>query len=269
MKAVLKLTAFVFAAVTVQWAAPLPVAAATASQIVPHKALYRLSLKGAPGSNDVAAVGGQMAFEWRDACDGWAINQRNLMILESAEGLTRSVDSTMTTWESKDGASFRFIVNKDYGAGGAEALAGRAQRDASGAATASFTAPGEVEMELPSDVMFPSQHSIALLGKIAAGEKFFSASLFDGSEFEPAGFVSAAIGLEVVPEGEEEPLISGPYWPVRLAFYGPENKTESPDYELAVDLHQNGIARRLEIHFKEFAVDVVLQRLERLQPGDC
>lgn len=97
MKAVLKLTAFVFAAVAVQWAAPLPVAAATASQIVPHKALYRLSLKGAPGSNDVAAVGGQMAFEWRDACDGWAINQRNLMILESAEGLTRSVDSTMTT----------------------------------------------------------------------------------------------------------------------------------------------------------------------------
>ena len=269
MKPVLKLTALIFAAIAVQWAVPLPVVAASVSQLVPHKALYRLSLKGAPGTNDVAAVGGQMAFEWRDACDGWAINQRNLMILESAEGMRSSVDSTMTTWEAKDGSSFRFIVNKDFGAGGGEALEGRAQRSPSGSATANFTAPGEVEMELPADVMFPSQHTIALLKKMAAGEKFFSASLFDGSEFEPAGFVSAAIGLEIVPDGEEEPLISGPYWPVRLAFYGPENKTESPDYELAVDLHENGIARRLEIHFKEFTVDVALQRLERLPPGGC
>ncbi|WP_323797488.1 EipB family protein [Nisaea sp.] len=269
MKSVLKLTALIFAAIAVQSAMPIPVAAASVSQLVPHKALYRLSLKGVPGTNDVAAVGGQMAFEWRDACDGWAINQRNLMILESAEGMRSSVDSTMTTWEAKDGSSFRFIVNKDFGAGGGEALEGRAQRSPSGSATANFTAPGEVEMELPADVMFPSQHTIALLKKMAAGEKFFSASLFDGSEFEPAGFVSAAIGLEIVPEGEEEPLISGPYWPVRLAFYGPENKTESPDYELAVDLHENGIARRLEIHFKEFTVDVALQRLERLPPGSC
>ncbi|MEP0477990.1 DUF1849 family protein [Nisaea sp.] len=269
LKSILKLTALVIAIVAMQWVTPLSPAAASASQIVPHKALYGLSLKGAPGGNDVVAVGGQMAFEWRDACDGWAINQRNLMILQSAAGLRRSVDSTMTTWEAKDGSSFRFIVNKDFGAGGGEALEGKVQRAPSGSATASFTAPGEVDVELPVDVMFPSQHTIALLNKIAAGEKFFSAALFDGSEFEPAGFVSAAIGLEVVPAGEEELLIAGPYWPVRLAFYGPENETESPDYELAVDLHQNGIARRLEIHFKEFTVDVALQRLERLQPGDC
>ena len=270
LKPVLKLTALLFGVVAaMQMPGPMPASAAAVGQIVPHKALYRLSLKGTPGGTDVVAVGGKMAFEWRDTCDGWAINQRNLMILEKAEGLTHSVDSTMTTWEAKDGSSFRFIVDKDFGAGGGEALEGLAQRSSSGSVTAGFTEPEQVEMELPSDVMFPSQHTIALLEKIANGEKFFSASLFDGSEFEPAGFVSAAIGLKVVPQGEEDPLISGPYWPVRLAFYGPENKTESPDYELAVDLHENGIARRLEIHFKEFTVNVALERLERFKPGGC
>lgn len=269
MKSALKLIALVLAVVAAPGTAPIPVAAASVNQLVPHKALYRLSLKGSSGTNDVSAVGGQMAFEWRDACDGWAINQRNLMLLESAEGVMRSVDSRMTTWEAKDGSSFRFIVDKHFGAGGGEILEGRAQRTGTGTVIARFTAPSEVEMDLPADVMFPSQHTLALLDSIAAGEKFFAASLFDGSEFEPAGFVSAAIGLKIVPEGEAEPLISGPYWPVRLAFFGPENKTESPDYELAVDLHENGIARRLEIHFKDFTVDVALQRLERFQPGGC
>lgn len=267
MKPTLKLAGLLFVAGAIHLVASFPVDAV--SQISPHKALYSLSLKGMPGGNDVVAVGGQMSFEWRDTCDGWAINQRNLMILESAEGLRRSVDSTMTTWEAKDGAAFRFIVNKDYGAGGSEVLEGRAERAPTGKATASFTEPADVEVELPSDVMFPSQHTIALLDKMVAGEKFFSASLFDGSEFEPAGFVSAAIGTKTFPEGEQQDLISGPYWPVRLAFYGPENKTESPDYELTVDLHANGVARRLEIHFQEFTVDVALQRLERFAPAGC
>ena len=177
MKPALKLITLVLAVLTAHSAAPFPAAAASVSQLVPHKALYRLSLKGSSGTNDVSAVGGQMAFEWRDTCDGWAINQRNLMLLESAEGVMRSVDSRMTTWEAKDGSSFRFIVDKDYGAGGGEIVEGRAQRTETGAVTARFTSPSEVAMDLPADVMFPSQHTLALLDSIAAGEKFFAATL--------------------------------------------------------------------------------------------
>ena len=269
LRVIVRLTALAFVAVALQWTGLAPAVAATAIQIVPHKALYRLSLKGASRNNGVSAVGGKMAFELRDACDGWAVNQRNLMLLENAQGFTRRVGSSMTTWEANDGSAFRFIVNKDYRAGGDEVFAGRAERDPSGAAMAIFTAPDEVEIKLPVDVMFPVQHTIALLERIAVGEKFFSVPLFDGSELEAAGFVSAAIGLETVPEAAEGPLISGPYWPVRLAFFRPENNIGIPDYELAVDLHENGIARRLEIHFEEFTVDVSLQQLERLERVGC
>ena len=269
MKAIVRLIALAFVAVAVEWAIAAPVGAATAIQIIPHKALYQLSLKGPPRNSDVSAVGGRMAFELRDTCDGWAVNQRNLMILESAEGLIRRVNSRLTTWEANDGSAFRFIVTKDYGAGGGEVFEGKAERGPSGAAMAIFTRPGEVEIKLPVDVMFPIQHTIALLERIAAGDKFFSVPLFDGSELEPAGFISAAIGLETVPEAAAWPLISGPYWPVRLAFFGPENDTGTPDYELAVDLHENGIARRLEIHFDKFTVNVSLQRLERLETVGC
>ena len=171
MKTIARLIALAFIAVAVEWAVAAPVVAAMEIQIVPHKALYQLSLKGAPRNSDVSAVGGKMAFELRDTCDGWAINQRNLMILESVEGLTRRVGSRLTTWEANDGSAFRFIVNKDYGTGGGEVFEGKAERDPSGAAKAIFTTPGEVGIKLPADVMFPIQHTIALLERIATGEK--------------------------------------------------------------------------------------------------
>lgn len=243
--------------------------AGIADRLVPHKALYKLSLKGRSANTEIVGVGGQMSFEWGDTCDGWAINQRNLMILQSAEGGERSVDSVMSTWEAKDGSSFRFIVNKDFGAGGTETIEGRAFRGDAGAVVAEFSKPEEMRMELSGDVLFPSQHTLQLLDRLEAGDTFFSAPLFDGSEFEPASFVSAAIGRKKVPEAAEDPLLSGPYWPVRLAFYSPENREEIPDYELSVDLHPNGIARRLVIQFKEFSVDVTLQRLERLPASGC
>lgn len=250
----------------------LPVAGAEAGmadRLVPHKALYKLSLKSTAANTEIVGVGGQMSFEWRNECDGWAINQRNLMILQSAEGGVRSVDSVMSTWEAKDGSSFRFIVKKEFNGSSGETIEGRAVRAADGSVTAAFSEPEATTMDLPAEVLFPSQHTFLLLEKVVAGEKFFSAPLFDGSEFEPESFVSAAIGREKSAEEEKEPLLSGAYWPVRLAFYGPGNSEEIPDYELSVDLLANGIARRLEIHFKEFTVDVTLQRFERLAPAGC
>ncbi|MBO6562775.1 MAG: cell envelope integrity EipB family protein [Nisaea sp.] len=243
--------------------------AGAADLLVPHKALYKLSLKSTAANTEIVGVGGQMSFEWRNECDGWAINQRNLMVLQSAEGGERSVDSVMSTWEAKDGSSFRFIVKKEFDGSSGETIEGRAVRAADGSVTAGFSEPEAVTMDLPAEVLFPSQHTFLLLDKIAAGEKFFSAPLFDGSEFEPASFVSAAIGREKTAEGGDDPLLAGTYWPVRLAFYGPENNAETPDYELSVDLLANGIARHLVIHFKEFTVDVTLQRLERLAPAGC
>lgn len=243
--------------------------AGAADRLVPHKALYKLSLKSTAANTEIVGVGGQMSFEWRNACDGWAINQRNLMILQNAEGGMRSVDSVMSTWEAMDGSSFRFIVKKEFDGNSGETIEGRAVRAADGTVTAAFSEPEAATMDLPAEVLFPSQHTFQLLDRIAAGEKFFSAPLFDGSEFEPASFVSAAIGREKSAVDDGEPLLSGTYWPVRLAFYGPENNEETPDYELSVDLLANGIARHLEIHFKDFTVDVTLQRLERLAPAGC
>ncbi|WP_420404092.1 EipB family protein [Nisaea sp.] len=269
MDAVLKKA---FALGTVLAGLVLPIAGAeagAADRLVPHKALYKLSLKSTASNTEIVGVGGQMSFEWRDECDGWAINQRNLMILQSAEGGVRSVDSLMSTWEAKDGSSFRFIVKKEFDGNGGEIIEGRAVRAGDGSVVAAFSEPENKTMDLPAEVLFPSQHTFLLLDRIAAGAKFFSAPLFDGSEFEPASFVSAAIGRKKSAEGEKDPLISGAYWPVRLAFYGPESSEETPDYELSVDLLANGIARRLEIHFKDFAVDVTLQRLERLAATGC
>ncbi|UUX50931.1 cell envelope integrity EipB family protein [Nisaea acidiphila] len=269
MKAISKAAIAIAAALIAGFAPTGQAEAGAAERIVPHKALYKLSLKRSAGNSDIVGVGGQMSFEWRDSCDGWTVNQRNLMILQSVEGSFRSVDSVMSTWEAKDGSSYRFLVNKDFGEGGKETIEGKAVRTSSGTVAVAFSKPESVSMELPADIIFPSAHTLRLLDSVLTGEKLYSASLFDGSEFEAESFVSAAIGRKKIAELGDDPLLSGSYWPLRLAFFGPGNSSEAPDYELTVQLHANGIARGLEIHFDDFTVDVTLQRLEKLPDGGC
>src|SRR3546814_9495722 len=53
---------------------PWPVAAATPSAgIQAHRALYKVSLARATSASEIIDVRGRMGFEWRDDCDGWAI----------------------------------------------------------------------------------------------------------------------------------------------------------------------------------------------------
>lgn len=256
-------------AILVALASPVrAVDASAASRFVPHRAIYELSLKRASANSDVVQVAGKMAFEWKDTCDGWSVQQRYLMILYGVEGAERSVDSQLSTWEAKDGSSYRFFVKKDYG-GEAEQIEGRAIKAADGSVSASFTRPEASEMPLKAGTLFPTEHTFALLDAIGAGKKFFAAPIFDGGEFEAQSEVSAVVGRRTEPKGEKDALIAGPYWPVRLAFFGPDSKVAEPDYELGLDLHDNGIARALALHFKEFAVDIRLTHLEALERPQC
>ena len=65
-------------AVAVFLAVPL---AAGAGTVMPHRALYDLSLASTRASGGVVGVDGRMMFQWGDSCDGWTIEQRYRMRL--------------------------------------------------------------------------------------------------------------------------------------------------------------------------------------------
>jgi len=266
-RAILSLTALVL----IGTAGPA-VAAPPAERITPHRALYNVALVGTSSSSEIVDVRGRMGFEWRDDCEGWAIEQRYLMAFSRASGEGYEIRSTYTTWESKAGDNYRFIVERLRG-GGTERLEGRAVMPlplGSGAGKAVFTAPSHEEILLQPDTMMPTEHTIQLIAAARDGRRFFRATVFDGSEVEAGSLVSAVIGpARTEPAPIEHPALTGAYWPIRLAFFDVGEVASAPNFEMSVDLLANGIARRLVLDYADFRVAMTLEKLETLDSKAC
>lgn len=247
-------------------------AASPAVGIQAHRALYKVSLARAATSSEIIDVRGRMGFEWRDDCDGWAIEQRYLMSFSRASGDGYEISSQYTTWESKAGDVYRFIIDRERG-GGSEHIEGRAVMPlplGSGAGKATFTSPSREEFLLSADTLMPTEHTLRLISEARKGRRFFRATVFDGSEVEAGSLVSAVVGApKSGPTPLDHPALAGEFWPVRLAFFKPGQAESSPDFEMSVDLLANGIARRMLLDYGDIRVAMTLERLETLDNRAC
>ena len=249
-----------------------PVAASTVA-VQPHRALYSVSLESAGASSDVIGVSGRMAFEWRDDCDGWAVEQRYIMDFARADGEGFALQSQYTTWESKSGDFYRFVVERVRG-DEVDRVEGRATIPlplGSEPGTATFSSPEEIELDLASDTLFPSLHTARLLEAAVAGDRFLRATVFDGSEVELPYLISGVIGdKRDDPAPVDAALAQGAYWPVRLAWFPSDGGGAEPDFEMTVELLNNGIARGLTVDYGDFSVRMELEKLEGLSaPERC
>jgi hypothetical protein len=250
----------------------------TAISIAPHRAIYTMTLASAKNGSNITGVTGRMLFEWADACDGWAVQQHLQLHFIYAEGDESDVNSTVISWESKDGKLYNFNVRRMVNGKETENYRGRAVMGEHGG-SGKYTIPKDKkDAELPAGTLFPSAHTVLILGKAEAGnEKLFTRRVFDGSDEEGQADVSAFIGArqEQKLEGEQNsalrdnPLLATPFWPVRLAFFSPKTETGEPDYEMNLVMHANGIARSMLIDYGDFAVSGVLSSLEAIPAQGC
>lgn len=247
-------------------------ARAASAGIVAHRALYKVSLAGTTSSSEIIDVNGRMGFEWRDDCDGWAIEQRYLMSFTRASGDGYDISSKYTTWESKAGDVYRFIIERERG-GGSERIRGSAALPlplGTGDGKATFSDPKPEEILLDSDTLMPTEHTLRLLAEARQGRRFFRATVFDGSEVEAGSLVSAVIGgPRLAKPPIDHPALTGEYWPVRLAFFRPGGAESRPEFEMSVDLLGNGIARRMVLDYGDIRVAMTLERLETLDARAC
>ena len=240
------------------------------SDFAPHRALYSMSLGDTKADSGITDVQGRMAFEWREDCDGWVVEQRYAMRYFGASNSVREVDTTFTTWESKDGKRYRFFVTNRPGSGSSPKIEGFASHPgANGTGMARFTVPDETDFELPPSALFPSAHTFAMINAALAGGKFFAAPMFDGSEVEGPTSVSAVLGREQSNAEAAEPLLRGRHWPVRMAFFAAGSQGSEPTYEMSATMHSNGVASKLILDYGDFTVKVDLQSLEALPKTVC
>ena len=250
-----------------------PAVSAGAAEIVPHHAVYSMSLGGTHGDAGVTGAGGTMAYQWGETCDGWTVEQRYRLKMAYAESSDVSISSNFVTWEAKDASHYRFNQKETRNGTESDEIRGQAKLDGPDKGGAvEFEKPEAKTLKLPAGTLFPSAHTIFLIDKAKAGENFISKQIFDGATVENAVLVSAVIGAKVEPDEEsakKSPLLNRPGWRVRLAFFPADQKAEKPDYELGMILLDNGVSRDMVIDYGDYSIRATLDDIEALPKPHC
>lgn len=255
-------------------------AQATAPEVVlaPHRATYEMKLSVARPNSGIVEVNGNMVLETVDSCEGWAVKQRIKLTFLRNDGEEFETDSNFTSYESKDGLELRFSVRNAQNDEVEEELRGQADLEGiGGKGRASFTLPEVRSFELPAGTLFPTSHLALVIKHARAGDKSVTYQVFDGARLDGAFQVNAVIGRPPRPpantpavRGDVAALIRGQAaWGVRFAFFASGDQGAQPEYELALDLLANGVARSMLLDYGDFAVDARLIQIQALPRPKC
>jgi hypothetical protein len=262
-------------------AVPHQALAFAASKLVPHRAIYEMTLDKARSASGITGIDGRMVFEFTGSpCDGYSLNMRMVTEMTDSQGQSNLTDLRSSTWEQADGRKFRFqsaqYLNDKLG----EVTMGRAVRAAPNETVkVNLSQPSRAELKLSGPVFFPTQHSIALIGKAIAGQHVFQARIYDGSEkgrkvYETTAFIGKLIlpgsdeaTLELA--AKEKKLGELPSWPVSIGYFEPKSGDLMPSYQIDFRLYENGVSRNLLIDYGDFSIQGKLSSLEYLKAKEC
>jgi hypothetical protein len=251
-------------------AAGAAAAGAAAQGLLPHRAVYDLSLGSPPGEGGIADVRGRMAVEFTDVCDGWTVDQRMVLdITYEGRDAFRSY-SSFASWESRDGTRFRFEDRTWHDAGPVEEIRGEARLEANdGPGSVTLAKPAPATIPLPAGTMFPTRHTVFLIERVQAGETYVLRPTFDGTSIDGPVDVGAALGRPRPVSGGPEVPGDGDVWPMRLAYFMPGEDPDRPSFEIGILLHDNGVAREVELDYGAYVIDAELVELATLPPPGC
>ncbi len=252
-------------------------AAAPATELVSHRAFYRLTLASVGSDSEVSDVQGGIGYEISDGCDGWIVEQQYGMRILWATGEEIDSSDSYVSWESKDGLNYRFNIKKFRNGEEYMRVNGNAEIESKGGAgIARFEDPESDRIALPKGTVFPTEHTIELLRRAQRGEKFDRHMVFDGGDVESAAAVSTVILAQRPAKDDgilKPPLGPHPVWPMKLAFYAAVGKAgpgeELPEFELSMDIQDNGVATGLVLQFEGFSLSGTLESIEYLPEAGC
>jgi hypothetical protein len=251
------------------------------SKLVAHRAVYEMKLddrRSASGITGITGIDGRMVFEFTGSeCDGYSLNMRMVTQMTDSQDQTNTTDLRSSTWEQGDGEKFRFQSSQYVNEKPGDVTMGRAVREApSEAIKVKLSQPAQAEIKLSGPVLFPTQHSLALIEKARAGETAFQARVYDGSEKGRRVYETTAFIGKVVPPGSETTLEAAAKglgelasWPVSIGYFEEQIGDLTPSYQIDFRLYDNGVSRELLIDYGSFSVLGTLIALEYLKSTEC
>jgi hypothetical protein len=243
------------------------------STLLPHRAVYDLTLERADEKSGIAGVTGRMVYEFNgSACEGYTTNFRFVTRIDMEGQDQRMTDQQTTTYEAGDGSRFRFVnktfVDKELvkEVRGNAALSGKQTEVA-------LSKPEKQDLKLALS-QFPTHHMEEMLQKIDKGDTFYQSTIFDGSDdADKIMATTAVIGKGQVLPADNETKVMGDVakqesWPVTVAYFDDEENDEGlPVYRVNFKLYRNGVTRDLNMDYGDFSMKGTLVNLEMFKPA--
>jgi hypothetical protein len=244
--------------------------------LAPHIAIYDLKLTSSRGKRALESVRGRIVYDFSgSACDGYALNFRQVTELDSGEGKVALSDLRTATWEEGDGNSFRFQSQNFMDQQRIAEVDGKADRAKEDVA---------IKLSKPEDkkfsagkVVFPTEHMRLLIEAARAGKTLLEVAVYDGSESGEKIYQSlSVIGRRIAPDVKAEDAASGKdvlaglaRWPVTISYFDKtakkaddEPSEQTPIYAITFEMYENGISRSLKLDYGDFVIDGKMSSLE-------
>jgi hypothetical protein len=270
----------------VSWAAVLPAKSANAQSapmaLASHRAVYDLKLSTTRGKRSMSAVRGRILYDFSgNACEGYALQFRQVSELDSGEGKVAVSDLRATSWEDGAAKRLRFHSRNYFDDNLRDSVDGQAERDRDSVAV-ELTEPSEKKLDFKTDVAFPTEHVRRIIAAARDGKSLLQVAVYDGSDTgEKIYDTLTIIGKAIAPEANKpDDAIAGQAvfagmtrWPVTISYFdraaGEKTGEQTPVYAITFELYENGVSRALVLDYGDFVLTGEMTSLELKDGKPC
>jgi hypothetical protein len=260
-------------------AAVLPAEATPA--LAPHRAVYDLTLAKSRGNRRIEAMHGRILYDFSgNACEGYALQFRQVSQIDNGDGKMALSDLRAATWEEGDAKSFRFNSENKVNERVVDTVDGSAGRGSAGVSVR-LSKPQAKSFDLDAKIVFPTEHVRRVIEAAEAGKTLLELSVFDGSESGEKVFSTLAVIGNVIAPGEKVPddaaagnaaLAGLKRWPVTISYFeqgSAKTGEQTPAYAIGFELYENGISRALTLDYGDFVVSGTMSQLDMKDATAC
>lgn len=263
--------------------AALPVGGVTATlsstltlPLKSHPAVYKISLVRAEQQEGMHGADGTFTYTLVDRCAGYTVETRMDADFGFVNGLNNAVRQVFAGWEARDGRAASFRMQTFENDMLEDSYRGRAELAADGSGTAAYEGAAPASFSLPAGTMLPTLQTRELLRAAANGDRFFSHVVMDGTATDGPYRVSGVIGplragVQAVAAMAATDTAAKPeaFWPVTMAYFQLGAETDTPEYELSIQLQADGIVGSMLLDFGTCALSFQPESIVLIEGTGC
>src|SRR5262249_50666794 len=157
-------------------------ALAATIELASHRAIYDLRLAETRGNSATVSARGRILYDFSgSACEGYALQFRQVSELDNGEGKVTLSDLRSTSWEDGGGGKLVYQSQNYVNETLVDAVEGQAERQ-SDQVVVSLKKPLERKFDLEAAVAFPTDHMRRIIEAARAEKTILELPVYDGSD---------------------------------------------------------------------------------------